>query len=307
VLPAIITVGLYGYLIHRLAGFGQWDILAGHITGNSKLVISTIAVELILLLINIGLESEKWRHILSPVRKISINQSVKSTLIAMSLGNITPGRAGEHIGRIISTHSSQRSLSVALSLFSSIIQTVVITTSFVVFIPLTAQPVLQISKLTGTTQMIAFAGITLIAILAVGAVIYLLPATRRTLLKLRVIATQHLITWKYIGKTLLLSILRYIVFSFQMALIIWAFAGNAGFADIIPLLPAYFFAITVIPSFFLADIAIKGSVALFVFGSLNIPESGIIAATFALWIINNAIPTVAGHIILTKKHQYSGK
>ena len=76
--------------------------------------------------------------------------------------------------------------------------------------------------------------------------------------------------------------------------------------------PIYFFFITLIPSFFLADIGIRGSVSLFVFAQFEAQMPLILLAIFFLWFINVVVPALLGTIVLyvyndIKKRYSDGK
>ena len=55
-----------------------------------------------------------------------------------------------------------------------------------------------------------------------------------------------------------------------------------------------FFFITVTPTITIAEIGVRGSVAIFVLGLFSSNDIGIISATTTLWLINLILPAIIG-------------
>ena len=113
--------------------------------------------------------------------------------------------------------------------------------------------------------------------------------------------SRKIVNLRYLSMTFSLSALRYVVFGAQLIIMILALQPGIDVLRVAALVPTYFFCITIIPSFFLADIGIKGSVALFIFATIPASELPILTAMFLIWIINSALPTVLGNMVIAKK------
>jgi hypothetical protein len=59
-----------------------------------------------------------------------------------------------------------------------------------------------------------------------------------------------------------------------------------------------FFFITITPTIALAEIGVRGSVALLVFGLFSNNVVGILSSIFILWIINLIIPAIIGSFFI---------
>jgi hypothetical protein len=72
---------------------------------------------------------------------------------------------------------------------------------------------------------------------------------------------------------------------------------------ILLLSPLYFAFITLFPTFFLVDLGIRGSVGMFIFGPLvhNVPV--LLSVIFFLWLINVALPSFAGGLIIMRHNE----
>lgn len=301
----VAILSLYGYLAYRLVDLEQWQALKDLVEDDATQLTVILFLQMLLLLVNLLLESIKWRFMTKPIRNISQTEAFETILAAMALGNITPARAGEHIGRSALAPQGHRSLSIALSLMSSIAQTTIITLMFALSLPFITTPLYSIptelSAFNPTMAALAMA----IATASIVLVVMKKDNLRRIILKTRVLFIRQIANARYLWVVNILSLLRYLVFSSQLLIMLWALQPQVDLGQLAMLIPSYFFTITMIPSFFLADIGIKGSVALFIFSSQHASsELSILTAMFMIWIINSAIPTLIGNIVITKKHKH---
>lgn len=297
----LVILALYALLAHRLVDFEQWEALHQLMASHPSQLAHILLLQLALLAVNILLESIKWRFIVSPIKAISIPEAIATTLTAMALGNITPARTGEHVGRMAWLPRHQRSLTLALSLLSSMVQTTVIVMAlglslpFIIGQPTDALDWASVGRLT----------LTLLAVcLLLAAITIVLAKTTSIgykLRRIRLLFARKIITLRYLSVTISLSMLRYLVFALQLAIMLNALQPEMDVMQMAALIPAYYFCITVVPSIFLADIGIKGSVALFIFAGISSNELSILTAMFMIWIVNSAIPTLLGNLIITQK------
>jgi uncharacterized membrane protein YbhN (UPF0104 family) len=105
---------------------------------------------------------------------------------------------------------------------------------------------------------------------------------------------------------ILLSFLRFVVFSFQLYLLLRLFSVDLPFFQGMIIIAVIFFVMTIIPTVAITELGIRGSVSLFLIGMYfggpeMTPESvnlGIVAASTALWIINLALPALIGAVFV---------
>jgi hypothetical protein len=93
---------------------------------------------------------------------------------------------------------------------------------------------------------------------------------------------------------LLYSFLRYFIFSFQFYLLLLIFDVQILILESFVAITLTYFFMSLIPTTTLAELGIRGSLALFFIGMFSQHISGIILATIFIWIINIAIPAIAG-------------
>ena len=112
---------------------------------------------------------------------------------------------------------------------------------------------------------------------------------------------------KDLFRILLLAIAKYIVYSFQFVLLIWAFdVPLYYFEAMIPIMFTYLL-MTVIPFITITEIAVRGSVCIFVFEKwlsiMGISTSFsmmVFSASTMLWFYNLAIPAIIGLFFIRK-------
>jgi uncharacterized membrane protein YbhN (UPF0104 family) len=105
---------------------------------------------------------------------------------------------------------------------------------------------------------------------------------------------------------LLLSILRYLVFSLQFYLLLLAFQVQLPYAAAMVLIGLVYLIMTVIPTIALTELGVRGSVSLLVFAiyfkALDAWSTqtslSVVSSTTMLWLINIAFPALIGIIFV---------
>jgi len=95
-------------------------------------------------------------------------------------------------------------------------------------------------------------------------------------------------------KNLLLSVFRYLVFSTQFYFLLLIFEISIPFEIAFGTIFSMYLLASIIPSIHLMDVAIKGSVAVYLFGLIGVESWKIIAITSLMWIFNLVLPVIIG-------------
>ena len=110
------------------------------------------------------------------------------------------------------------------------------------------------------------------------------------------------ILWSYnlaeLFKLVLLSSIRYFVFSIQYYLILLAFNIHIDMLDSFLLIALTFFVTSSIPTFYLTEIAIRGAASVYFFSTATNDSAAIVASSLLLWVINLAIPALVGSVFV---------
>lgn len=99
-------------------------------------------------------------------------------------------------------------------------------------------------------------------------------------------------------KTLLLSAFRYLVFSFQFFFLLLIFEIDLDLKIAIGTIFTMYFLASIIPTIHFLDVAIKGSVALFLFGQLGVDDWKIAAIISVMWVFNLVFPLIVGSVFV---------
>ena len=106
---------------------------------------------------------------------------------------------------------------------------------------------------------------------------------------------------------LLIAVAKYVVYSFQFVLLIWAFDVPLNYFEaMVPIMLTYLL-MTVIPFITITEIAVRGSVCIWVFEAwLNMHGISssftmmVFSASTMLWLYNLAIPAIIGLFFIRK-------
>jgi hypothetical protein len=294
-----VVVGAYGFIAYKI-GFDptlQNQILNEGIDTQSAYL---ILLALLLMPVNWGLEALKWKILLNPMERINLFTSFKGVLAGLSIAIFTPNRTGDYIGRIWVLKQRNRIAGISITIAGSLAQS---TVTFIVGLIAGWYWLSDINnpEFTSQTQMIIASAITTIVILTY----VFLPRICQFALKFKwkkVIRTalQGIGTLKphHQYTALIISILRYTIFTSQFILLLHYFNCNMGVFDSIIAIGLLYGAMLIIPSITIAEPGIRSSLSLMIFTVFSQNEAGILAASLTLWIINLAIPALSGALYL---------
>ncbi len=187
---------------------------------------------IILMAFNWGLESLKWQFMISGMEKVSFLKSLKTILIGITTGLITPLKIGDYFGRILMVENKNQWKAVWVTFIAGFAQN--IATVVFGFIGL----IYYFDQIYIVEDYLFYSGISLgLFFIVVLLFLYynidlaLKIANRLGLKKIvKKISgdrdTKNLVPVIILNKVLLLSFLRYIVFSIQFYLIIIFFGIN---------------------------------------------------------------------------------
>ncbi len=269
--------------------------------GNSYLLLAAF----LLLFLNWGVEAQKWKSLIQLATPISYATSCKAILAGITVSVFTPNRTGEFGGRILFIESPKRVAAVLITFWSGAAQLLVtfIFGAFAMstYFHLWAQPerpdwlvsfLYLAALLLSVSLTVLFFNPTLIS--RIFSSIPFLQSYKGHVEILNKFSPALLL------KALLLSLARYVIFSLQFFLVLQFFQVTIPFAEGCIMIALTFFTVTAIPTITFTEISIRGSAALVFIGLLSNNHTGIIAASLLLWIINVAIPSMAGSYFILR-------
>ncbi len=268
-----------------------------------------------LLPFNLFLEIVKWKLLMSKLENVSFWNATKAVLTGISVSMFLPNRVGDYLGRVFVLKKADRLQAVLATVLGSMAQ--LLTTvlfglaAALFFFPLYAD-------MSASLNIWFYAGlIVLVLILASTFVFaYLNFAAFSEILKRvsgraynKISKYAQVFSWyspAFLLKILGISIFRYLVFSFQFWLLLWAFQVPISYSTAMMLIGLIYLLMAVIPTIALTEIGVRGSVSLFVFALYFKPEGiwtenlglGVASASTMLWVINLAFPALLGTLFV---------
>lgn len=289
-LKAILAVVTLALLVYIAEPEQVWNTLM-----RGDLVWMTVA--LLLVPVNIGLEAYRWgrlvRHVAPSVR---FQDALRAVVGGYPLGLLTPGRVGDYVGRAVYLPAVPPGISAALT-FGERMATLAscLILGLVALVPyLTAHasasplwPAVVGIGVLGTSALV------LALLFPSGARVALttvLPFDRAR----RALGAFDAIPEREAQTLLLLSLLRYGVFSTQFALLIHAFSPETAWVHAYIAVALVFFAKSAVPQVTLGDLGIRESAAIFFLGAYGVSEAAAFDASIALFGLNLLLPALAG-------------
>ena len=256
--------------------------------------------------VNWGLEARKWQLLLKALQPVSFITAFKSVLCGVTFSLNTPNRMGEFAGRILFVEDGKRIKAITLSIAGSMAQLIItmlmgcLGLIYLLFNSDTSTPLPGITSF--WLQLFLYGSIlaTLVFILfffRLGWLIRLiekLPYSDRILKYLNVLETFDA---KILLRLLSISFFRYIVFVLQYIFMLQLLQVEQNVWTGLWIITVMFWILTIIPSFAIAELGIRGTVAKALF-SYSTNTLGILTATFGIWFVNLFIPALIGSLLI---------
>lgn len=258
----------------------------------------------LLMVINWLTESAKWKLLLYNIEKISIFTSLKSVFIGITCAIFTPYRIGEFAGRPILIKKENKLSAILATFVGSASQS--ITTIGMGFLGLFINEYMNIpldlfslNKFTITITITIFVYFGIIYLYfnpwLIIKIIQKSGLFLRWKIKLDFLCEYN---FKVLSKILIYSHLRYIVFFFQYFILLSIFNVHIGLINSFSAISLSYLFLFSIPGIPIAEIGIRGSLALYFLGTYSTNEIAILTASTSLWIINLVIPAIIGSVFL---------
>lgn len=297
IVQIIISLAAIFFVVYKLIQFNEWTAFYEHIDQNHIQFWFLLTTLIFLSFLTLALEGLKWQQLISLVYSLKFSDALFQILKGLQGGIVTPARLGDPPSRAMHLPKEFRSKSLLLSVMGIMIQNLTIGTGAILGLLFLNKAIVAdascISQL--ETAVIKYAGI-LVLLIITGQVL-LLIGTRflKKFSLIRKITSFFLIVKDFklreVLNVILLTILKYSVFCFQFWLILFYFEIITDPSHI-ALVAIYFGAITLLPTFAIADLGLRGSIAILLFGLISFNSLGIVMSVFLLWCLNTAMPAM---------------
>lgn len=254
---------------------------------NQDGIILLLGFFLLLTFLNYSTESIKWQLALKPYHSITKAESFSQTLMAFASGFITPFRSGALLSRFFSNEKVSKSQIINATISMGFAQ--FLATFFFGYIGL----ILLTIHLGNYGLLIALAAFLVATV---------------SIISFKLNSFQRIFNWSKFQIELhwnlnvfLVSVFRYLIFSFQYLFILKSFGVESSNLFLFSLITFTFFVNTIIPSGILGKIGIRELSGIIIIGESTgfIIETS--CAAFLIWMMNQALPALVGSLLHLRK------
>ena len=282
----IVTAAFY-FIYQQLANNDKLDWVKFTNLVKEKASVLGILFLLAFSVANRFIEILKWQNLVSFIKPISLGESTKQVLGALTAGIFTPNGLGEYAGKALYFDKKK--------------------TKKIIFLNLICNGIQMILTIIFGTIGLFIIGYWKWALAIVGISFFLLLASFLSKnIKIKGYSIQKLvhkineIPKRIHAKNNLLALCRYLVFSHQYYFLFLAFDVDLPYLTMMATISAVYFFASSLPSFQFLDFAVKGSVAVFFFGKLGVNEWIVIFISTLMWFLNVVLPVVIGSYYVLK-------
>ena len=288
----LLTIAAYGYLVYRLVTFSDYAVLVEHFGAVSWREYIFLFVGIVLMPLNIFFESAKWRELLKKVEPMTLVEAQKQVYFGFVGAFVTPYRAGDYPAR--ATLLKNKSLwpsAIGLGLVGTLAMLLV---ELIFGIPSALLFVSHSVAIPLTRVMIAL-------VLLVVLMIILPWVVRRLAVRKWSNKQLHQLFTSLAGmhirqfvRVLLWTIARYTIWVVQTTAILVFCGVVLSPAEYVIAICTYYLILAFFPTIPMADLAIRGSWAMIIFGAFSENAVGIALAISMVWVINTILPMLIG-------------
>ena len=292
IIKLLIVGGAFYFIYNQLAHNDQlnWVLFVEKFNKNQSVL--GIAFLLLLSILNRFFEILKWQNLVSYIHKIKLFDATKQVLGALTAGLFTPNGIGEYAGKALFFDKSQAKNIVFLNLICNGIQ--VITS---ILFGLLGLWYLGFGK---------WVFLLLTIVLGFGILGFGLKKVRIKGYSIeKILSKINEIPEKIHRKNSYLAVCRYLIFSHQYYLLFLAFDVQLPYFTLMATIAAVYFLASSLPTFQFLDFAVKGSVAVYFFGLLNVNEWIVVFISTLMWFLNVVLPVLIGsYFVLNFKSKW---
>jgi len=294
-----IVVGAFYFIYQKLTTNENLDfdvfvrLLKEHHVFSTK----NIIILLFLTSLNWCFEILKWQNLVSVVKNISFFEALKQSLASLTASLFTPNRVGEYGVKAVCFSKGFRKRILLLNLLSNITQM-----SATLLFGIVGFTIFYL-KYNTTISLYKIARFIVLLFVVAG---FVLLGRKYSKFQIRGFSLEKIINFlleipKSIhAKNIILSILRYLVFSFQFYCLLKIFGVDIYYFNAMLVISSMYLISSIIPTILILDAVVKGSVALFLFGIVGVNAHTILCIVTLMWILNFAIPSIIGSAYLLK-------
>lgn len=245
--------------------------------------------------LNWTLEILKWQNLVSYIQSISFKEAAKQSLSGMTFSVFTPNGIGDYGAKVLYFEKSKTPTVLLLNFLANGVQMAFTTLFGLVGLGY------FIWKFSIHASLYWSIGLGLLLTLSFFLILYFLRHKNfwgHTLHQF-LVETQQ-ISLKIHFKNGLFGLFRFLLFCHQYTFILYLLNVNLPYFDVMTTLFVMYLTASVIPNFQIADVALKGSISIYLFGLQGVSEWPIILTAFTMWLLNYILPSLIGSYYVLK-------
>ena len=262
----------------------------------SELIIIISILMLLMSCANWFLEGKKWQLSVSATCPINFYTAMRQCLIGATSSLLTPAKAGDYVAKPLFYPPEYRSKILGLNTLNHLCQMSVTGVFGLLSLAILGSYMPAVTELIDLRYI--FIPITFVVLLMLAAFLFLKRNSHKSYLKLKntcKVASNELCFY-----LLGLSVIRYLVFTFQFIFLLVLFGADIDFGLAFVLLSAIHLINSSLPTPALSDAVVKGSLGVLLFGLFGVNAWMVLLATALMWLFNQAIPVLLGAYYLAR-------
>jgi uncharacterized membrane protein YbhN (UPF0104 family) len=263
---------------------------------------------IILMAFNWGMEALKWKVLVRHIQPISFFTAYKAVLAGQSFAMNTPNRVGEYLGRVIYIGEGNRLRAIVITFIGSISQ-LIVTVLLGCISLLFLQQLLADSSQQQAWVSLMWIRTAIWVLFAASAILFIIYFKISAIIKLvemipfvakyaYFIQKLEEFEWRELLDVLALSFFRFCIFIVQYYLLLQVFNVSIDFWLTAGLTCIMFLAMAVVPTIALAELGLRGQLAVLLFGIASNNTLGIVLTASGIWLINLVVPALAGSLFI---------
>jgi hypothetical protein len=294
-----LVVAAFYFIYYKLTTNHQLDfkVFSSFLSENKVFSLKTIAFLVILSIFNWLLEILKWKDLVSIFKKISFKNALQQSLGSLTVSLFTPNRIGEYGAKALFYTSEFRKKIVLLNFLGNMMQmfvTLVLGSIGLYFF------ILEHPLNINFYKPIWF----LIVLLFISSMAFFVLKKKEVTIKgvsvEKIIIFFKNIPFKNYLLSLVFSVFRYLVFSFQFYFLLELFGVEIDYKNAMIVITSMYLLASIIPSIFIFDVVIKGSVAVYLFSIVGVNELTTLSIVTLMWLLNFVFPSILGSVFVLK-------
>ena len=287
VVKLLVVGGAFYFIYSQLVNNDKLDWVQFQQKFRANWSVLGIGFILLLSVLNRYFEILKWQNLAQTIKPISVGESTKQVLSAVTAAIFTPNGLGEYGAKVLFFEKDKTKEVIFLNLICNGIQ-MVLTVVFGIFGLLYFNTLFQV--ISGKTVLLIFASLVIF-------IIFLFSVRRiqiRGYSLQKLIQKINLLPKEVHRRNILLAVCRYLVFSHQYYFLFLAFDVDLPYLTLMSGITATYFLASSLPTFQFLDFAVKGSVAVYFFGLLGVNEWIVVFIAMLMWFLNVVLPVIIG-------------